>query len=70
MLLSRNDQLRADVLGVKPPSEEIVDMRKVLAEMDQETRSQLLLLTDIAIAICASAAVVGFLQMTVGVFWN
>ena len=70
MLLSRNDRSRADVLGVKPPSEEIVDMRKVLAEMDQETRSQLLLLADIAIAICASAAVVGFLQMTVGVFWN
>jgi uncharacterized membrane protein YadS len=45
-------------------------MRKVFANLDYETRSQLLLLVDIAIAICGSAAVVGVLHMIGSLFWN
>lgn len=45
-------------------------MRKVFANVDYEARSQLLLLVDIAIAICGSAAVVGVLQMVGSLFWN
>jgi hypothetical protein len=45
-------------------------MRKVFANLDYETRNQLLLLVDIAIAIFGSAAIVGVLQMVGSLFWN
>lgn len=52
------------------PNAESWGMRKLFANLDHETRSQLLLLVDIAIAICGSAAVVGVLQMVGSLFWN
>ena len=45
-------------------------MRKLFANLDHETRSQLLLLIDIATAICGSAAAVGVLHMVGSLFWN